>query len=226
MPTTTPPGTGSGRQRYFSSTLGFSVEYPADWHVHFQEEEQSFYGRGHVWFYSDLKPGGQPGIGAYTIGVSFRGSQGRSLEEEITLGLTESGRYTGTHCCLTVGGEPAIEALFWLSRFGHRSVVAIHEGRAYHIQLYPLAWLDGDTPEDTLARAAFELFLRTFAFIPISPTPPPEQLLVPTPGQNETSKQSGSSGFLLPVNERRQAAGADPQALAVGAAGDQVGPLL
>ena len=87
------------------------------------------------------------------------------------------------HCCLTVGGEPAVEleGVPW-GRWGCRQIMAVHDGRAYWLTFAPFQ-PEADTPSDSAARAAFAAFLRSFAFIPASVSPAPTITPVPTPRQ-------------------------------------------
>jgi hypothetical protein len=75
-------------------------------------------------------------------------------------------------------------------RWGTREIVVVHEERAYRLTFYPLQTLDGVTPSDAAARTAFDTFLRTFSFIPVTATATPVGPTVtpvptPTPGAGD-----------------------------------------
>ena len=177
-------------QHYHNPTLGFAADYPANWQREAPGPTVDAQARGWstIWFQSDLYAYGDQAFGTYTIGVEVGDSEGRTLTETVAYSLipNEARDTISSHCCLTVGGEPAMELSFgWpMARWGNRRIVVIHEGREYHIDLAPQVAIDSDTPTDTLARAAFDTFLRTFTFVPVSATPmplTPTITAVPTP---------------------------------------------
>jgi hypothetical protein len=114
--------------------------------------------------------------------------EGRTLTETVEYSLSSIGPQVRDgierRCCLTIGGEPAMELLYgWpMARWGSRQIVVHHHGREYRLNFYPHSTLDGNTASDAAARAAFDTFLRTFAFIPITVTPtPPAPTITPVP---------------------------------------------
>jgi hypothetical protein len=178
--------------RYSDATLGFAVDCPADWMAAPLAEgvgplvEPS----SAIEFRTNLYGYGHQAFGKYVVIVSVGDSRGRSLTETVEHSLSHvvpSAREgVETTCCLTVGGEPAVEQLFlsWPmgGRWGTRKLVVIHDGRAYWITFYPLQPLDGITPSDAAARAAFGTFVRTFTFVPVTATATPASPKVtPTP---------------------------------------------
>jgi hypothetical protein len=116
-------------------------------------------------------------------------SAGGTLTETVELGLSPLipayREQVEIHCCLTVGGEQAMELLNYPpSRWGNRQIAVLHDGREYRLNFYPLAGMTTATPAGVEAQLAFETFLRTFSFIPISATPAvpaPTVTPVPTP---------------------------------------------
>ena len=84
---------------------------------------------------------------------------------------------------LTVGGQSAMELTsFPWERFGSRKIWVVHDELEYTLSFRP--HMDLYTPSDTKARTAFDPFLRTFTFIPITETPSwriPTPTPVPTP---------------------------------------------
>jgi hypothetical protein len=87
------------------------------------------------------------------------------------------------HCCLTVGGEPAIELLnFPPTQWGSRQIVVLHEGWETHLSFCPQMGISASSEAGAAARKAVERFLDTFAFIPITITPaPPAPTITPAP---------------------------------------------
>jgi hypothetical protein len=139
-------------------------------------------------FRSNLYGYGEQAFGKYVVAVAVGDSEGRTLTEAVEYGLTPIGPQIRdtieSHCCPTVGGEPAAELLFgWpMARWGSRQIVVIHEGREYRLNFYPHRTLDGITPDDAAARVAFDAFLHTFTFIPITAAPiPPTPTITPVP---------------------------------------------
>ena len=52
------------------------------------------------------------------------------------------------HCCLTVGGEQAMELLNYPpARWGGRQIVILHEGREHRLDAYVLAGMTTTLPE-------------------------------------------------------------------------------
>jgi len=83
-------------------------------------------------------------------------------------------------CCFLVGGEPAMELTgFLYERWGSRKLLVFHNGLQYWLSFRPYG-MQFDPPSDVAAREAFDLFLRTFTFIPVTPYPIVPQSPVPT----------------------------------------------
>ncbi len=172
---------------YHDSFLGFAVEYPAGWEVAPLPFEflwtQPATG---VEFHSNLSMRGEQAFGRYSISVAVVEAHG-TLTETVRYSLapvvSEVRDRITQHCCLTVGGEPAVEleGVPW-GRWGCRQIMAVHDGRAYWLTFAPFQ-PEADTPSDSAARAAFAAFLRSFAFIPASVSPAPTITPVPTPRQ-------------------------------------------
>jgi hypothetical protein len=179
--------------RYTNPSLGFAVDHPTDWEI--KPPTEYVDALAQVWsvieFTSNLYGYGDQAFGRYVVTVGVSDSQGRSLTETVEYSLTPimpSVRegIEGT-CCLTVGGEPAVDLLLpspiggW---WGSRQIMVIHGGGQYRLTFYPQRTLDGVTPSDATARAAFDTFLRTFRFIPVTATATPARPTVtaaPTP---------------------------------------------
>jgi len=148
-----------------------------------------------VEFVSDLYAYGEQAFGRYSVRVAVGESKGRTLTETVAYSLApivpQFRDQIERRCCLEVGGEPAIELVgFPLTRWGSRQIVVLHDDREYSLTFYPQIGLAGSTPSDVTTRAAFEPFLRTFTFIPITATPPPATPTVtpaPTPMPTETA---------------------------------------
>jgi len=214
LPAPTPHGkatlTPAPLVHYGDPVLGFAVDYPAGWVVAPPTDGvgSPVEASSVIEFRTDLYGYGHQAFGKYVITVSVGDSEGRSLTETVEHSLSHvvpSAREgVETTCCLTVGGEPALEQLFlsWPmgGRWGTGELVVIHDGRAYWLTFYPLQMLDGITPSDAAARAAFDTFLRTFTFIPVAATatpPRPTVTAVPTP----TSTVGHGAGSALPGAE-------------------------
>jgi len=178
--------------RYDDPALGFAVEYPIGWEVeaplaYVDAQAQTW---SVVRFQSNLYGYGEQAFGKYAVDVAVGDSAGRTLAETVAYGLepiVPDVRDTiESRCCLTVGGEPAMELFFgWpMASWGSRQVVTVHGGWVYRLSFYPQQTLDGNTPADAAARAAFDTFLRTFTFIPVTvspPSPTPTVMPAPTP---------------------------------------------
>jgi small-conductance mechanosensitive channel len=197
---------------YSNPALGFAVEHPARWEVTALPGYVDALARpwSAIEFRSDLYGYGEQVFGRYVATVAVGDSTGRSLTETVEYSLShivpsmrEGIDWT---CCLKVGGEPAMELLLpWPmgGRSGSRQLVVIHDGREYRLTFYPRRTLDGVTPSDAAARAAFDTFLRTFTFVPIAPTAtllrptatpattPTRQTLLPAPSPGYTMDVRG-----------------------------------
>ena len=175
--------------RYTNPTLGFAVDHPSDWEVRgpANQVDPLLQSWSVIEFMSNLYAYGEQAFGKYAARVAVGESMGRTLTETVEYNLSpimpQFREGIKTYCCLTVGGESAMEVLgFPLMRWGSRQIVVIHEGREYRLTFYPQSTLAGKTPSDAAARAAFDAFLRTFTFIPITATPiPPTPTITPVP---------------------------------------------
>jgi len=175
--------------RYSNSALGFAVDYPGDWLVtepttQVDPSMRSWYV---VEFVSNLYAYGEQAFGRYKVGVAVGESVGGTLTETVTSSLApivpQFRDQIERRCCLEVGGEPAMELVgFPLTRWGSRQLVVLHEDREYRLTFYPQIGLDGSTFSAVTARPAFETFLRTFTFVPITaPLPPATPTVTPVP---------------------------------------------
>jgi hypothetical protein len=182
--------------RYSNSALGFAVDCPGEWQVTgpTAQVDPSMRPRYVVEFVSDLYVYGEQAFGRYGVRVAAGESIGGTLTETVAYSLApivpQVRDQIETRCCLEVGGEPAMELVgFPLTRWGSRQIVVLHEGREYSLTFYPQIGLDGSTLSDVTARTAFETFLRTFTFIPITAPPPvtPTVTPAPTPMPTETA---------------------------------------
>jgi hypothetical protein len=183
--------------RYSNSALGFAVDYPGGWLVteptaQVDPSMRSWYV---VEFVSDLYAYGEQAFGRYSVTVAVGESVGGTLTETVTCSLApivpQFRDQIERRCCLEVGGEPAMELVgFPLTRWGSRQLVILHDDREYRLTFYPQVGLDGSSFSDVTARAAFEAFLRTFTFVPITaplPRATPTVTPAPTPMPTETA---------------------------------------
>jgi len=186
--------------QYSSSALGFAVEYPGDSEL------------------TDLRHGpctGDPNrlcdavlfqtsdaFGNYYGITVFRywPAMGKTITDTAEYGLRNlspsSREQIKSRCCLTVGGEPAMEMTFPPlpeDRARDRRVSVAHSGAEYTIMFWwNVPFQPGgvfDLPAEHEAQAAFDAFLRSFTFIPIAETPtppPPVPTPVPTPTRTRT----------------------------------------
>lgn len=197
---------------YSNPALGFAVEYPCGWEVITTTPSASDpLGRPYeaVEFLSDLYAGGEQVFGRYSVTVAVCLAVGAETITD-TVGyalspLSQRMRDQLKWRYLTVGGEPAMELTsFPWERFGSRKIWVIHNELEYTLNFRP--HMDFHTLSDTKARAAFDAFLRTFAFVPITETPS-WRIPTPTPVPTPTSVPSTAtpvrvSGSLVCVGER------------------------
>jgi hypothetical protein len=180
--------------RYSNPSLGFAVDHPADWEISAPTEHVDALAQ--TWsaseFRSNLYGYGHQAFGTYVVTVGVSDSEGRSLTETVEYGLTpivpSMREGIESTCCMTVGGEPALDLLLpWPmgGRWGSRQIMVVHEERQYRLTFRPERTLDGVTPSDAAARAAFDTFVHTFTFIPVTatetPSGGPTVTPVPTP---------------------------------------------
>jgi hypothetical protein len=178
-------------RRYTDSVLGFAAQVPSNWAIDYRSETLGPLGRSwsSVEFRSELHAYGHQAFNQYGIRVQVGPSLGSTLTETVQLRLSflpASFRdLVQMRCCLTVGGEEAMELLNYPpTRWGNRQIVVLHEGWVYRLNFYPLTDLTTATPAGVEAKFAFDTFLRTFSFIPIAATPSlpvPTVTPVPTP---------------------------------------------
>jgi hypothetical protein len=174
---------------YRDPGLGFAAEVPADWETSDHAETVDALARPWVFveFRSALYPYGHEAFDRYKISVVAAPSPGGTLTETVELSLSplisDYRDLVQMRCCLTVGGEEAMELLNYPpTRWGNRQIMILHEGWEYRLNFYPLAGLTTATPAGVEAQVAFDTFLRTFSFIPFSATPAvPAPTLTPAP---------------------------------------------
>ena len=161
---------------YRDPALGFAAEVPAGSETGDHTVTIDALGRSwsSVEFRSGLYPYGHQAFDRYSIQVQAAPSLGGTLTEtvELSLGpLTPAYRdQVQMRCCLTAGGEPAIELLYYPpTRWGNRQIVVLHEGWEYRLSFYPLAGVPPATPGGVEAQLAFDTFLHTFSFLPATP---------------------------------------------------------
>jgi hypothetical protein len=178
-------------RRYTDSVLGFAAEVPSNWETGDRTETLDPLGRpwSSVEFRSELHAYGRQAFDQYGMRVQAGPSLGSTLTETVQLSLSSLApgfrEQVQVHCCLRVGGEQATQLLNYPpTRWGNRQIVVLHEGREYRLDFFPLVGLTTATPAGVGAQVAFETFLRTFAFIPVTITPMPSAptvTLVPSP---------------------------------------------
>jgi len=197
---------------YSNPALGFAVEYPCGWEViTITPSANDPLGRPYeaVEFVSDLYAGGEQVFGRYSVTVAVCPAVGaETITDTVEYALSplsQTIRDQLKRRYLTVGGEPAMELTsFPWERFGSRKIWVVHNGMEYTLGFRP--HMDFYTPSDTMARAAFDAFLHTFTFVPITqipswriPTPTP----VPTPTSvSSTANPVRVSGNLVRGGER------------------------
>lgn len=180
---------------YSNPALGFAVEYPCGWEVTTTTPSANDpLGRPYevVEFVSDLYAGGEQVFGRYTITVAVCLSAGaETITDTVEYALSplsQTIRDQLKRRYLTVSAEPAMELTsFPWERFGSRKIWVVHDELEYTFSFRP--HMDFYTPSDTKARTAFDAFLRTFTFIPITETPS-WQIPTPTPVPTPTSLPS------------------------------------
>lgn len=181
---------------YRDPSMGFSVQYPGDWQAAGPNQLVDALGRAGmaVEFASPLQAGGPPDLNQYRFDVGLTESAGQMLTETVELNLSRLvpavREQVQVHCCLTVGGEQAVELLYYPpTRWGNRQVIVLHEGWEYRLSFYPLAGMTAATPAGAEAQVVFDTFLRTFSFLPTTATPNrsmPTVTPISTPGPPAT----------------------------------------
>jgi hypothetical protein len=176
-------------QRYVDPVLGFTAEVPASWEIRERTDHVAPSGRPYslVEFQSELHAYGHEAFNRYGIRVGVGPSLGSTLTETVEFGLATLAPgfrdQVQVHCCLTMGGEQAMELLNYPpTRWGSRQIVVLHDGREYRVDVYPLTGMSTATPAGIEAQIAFETFLRTFSFVPVPATrTPPAPTVTPAP---------------------------------------------
>jgi hypothetical protein len=175
--------------RYRDPALGFAAEVPAGWETGDHTETVDVLGRSciSIEFWSGVYPYGLQGFDRYSIRVQVAPSLGGTLTDTVELSLSplipDYRDLVQMRCCLIAGGEPAMELLNYPpTRWGNRQIVILHEGWEYRLDFYPLAGMATATPAGSEAQLAFDTFLRTFSFLPVTPSlPAPTVTPAPTP---------------------------------------------
>jgi hypothetical protein len=185
--------------RYTDPVLGFAAEVPSNWEPGDRTDWLDPLGRSwsSVEFRSALHAYGHQAFNRYGMRVQVGPSTGSTLTETVRLNLSSLvpgfRDQVQMHCCLRVGGEQAIQLLNCPpTRWGNRQIVVLHEEREYHLDFFPLAGLTTATPAGVEAQVAFEAFLRTFTFLPVTTTPVPA---VPTITPVPTPTALGADSF-------------------------------
>jgi hypothetical protein len=201
-------------RRYTDTVLGFAAEVPAEWETGDRTDSLDALGRpwSSVEFRSELHAYGHQAFTRYSIQVQAAPSLGSTLTETVELSLSPLipafRDQVQMFCCLTVGGEQAMELLNYPpTRWGNRQIVVLHEGWEYRLNSYPLMGMTTTTPAGAEAQVAFDTFLRSITFIPfaIAPVPViPTITPVPTPaalvtGDCESSLEPPGSNALLEI---------------------------
>jgi hypothetical protein len=165
---------------YSDSALGFAVSLPRGWVAGERRVDQDPLGRDWsvVEFAGDLRPYGAQALDLFGIRVSAGPSTSSTLTEAVQLILSPLARdfreRVEVLCCRKVGGEEATELLYFPpTRWGNRRMVVLHQGWEYHLDFYPLYGLTPTAPTGVEAQVAFDAFVRTFAFLPLTETPEP-----------------------------------------------------
>jgi hypothetical protein len=194
--------------RYHDPALGFAAEVPGGWEIRDYTETQDALGRWwtSIEFRSGLYPYGHQAFDRYSITVQTAPSPGGTLTETVELSLSPLipayRDRVQARCCLTVGGEQAMELLNYPpTRWGNRQIVVLHEGWEYRLNFYPWVGMTTATPADGEAQVAFDTFLRTFSFLPAAPpVPVPTITPVPTPIPPAMAIQAKCLGFHPPFD--------------------------
>lgn len=188
--------------RYHDQALGFTAEVPAGWETGDHIATQDALGRwwGSVEFRSGLYPYGHQAFDRYSISVQAAPGLGGTLTETVELSLSplipDFRDQVQMRCCLTVGGEQAMELLNYPpTRWGNRQIVILHDGWEYRLNFYPLAGMTTATPAGDEAQVAFDTFLHTFSFLPATPpAPAPTITPVPTPSPSAAAAPTPCPG--------------------------------
>jgi hypothetical protein len=195
-----------------NSSLGFAVDHPSNWQV-----TQRYAGSyraytpdsyvAHESYEVEFTTGLYPSTASseeYRIQVFVTLGDDSSLEEleaqALSAGKPHLLARTHSQCCRTVGGERAMDIIVepGLSFVpgelpttatpppdsGRRKILIAHSGQAYTLVITP----DPYSASEDEAQVAFDEFLYTFTFIPITATPTPPHppispMSTPTPTQ-------------------------------------------
>lgn len=173
--------------RYLSPELGFSVECPVSWSAATSGpgiEAPGWLRLGGAGFASDGYVQGDQALGHYTVEASVLQAPAPTAAEAAQAWLAILGtidRQAIGQRALTVAGEPAVELTNLPDR--SRQVWVVHEGRLYKLRFSPPQASERDAP----ARAAYDGFLQSFAFVPITQTAVPPTG-TPTPAPTPTTR--------------------------------------
>jgi len=172
--------------QYSDDGLGFAVQVPSGWEIARSQELQGIAGfRGGVGFQSNLYAHDSQVFGRYSVGVAVGEARFGVLTDTVQYRLSsivpEVRERIRQRCCFEVGGEPAIELTNMPGeRWGSRVLIVLHDGQMYSFRFHPYEF-NLDLPSDAAAWEAFDLFLRTFTFIPVTVSPRAPVSPVPTP---------------------------------------------
>jgi hypothetical protein len=198
LPPAVPVKPSSCVMQYASPTLGFAVQYPCGWEVADLAHGPCIGDSNRLCDALNFQT--RDAYGNY-YGVSvlrYWPAMGETITDTVEYGLRnlEPRDQIKTRCCLTVGGEPAMKLTFPAlpeDRFRNRHISVVHNGGEYTLMFWwNVPFQPGGAfgiPAGSEAQAMFDLFLRTFAFIPIAETPtppPPVPTPVPTPTRTPT----------------------------------------
>jgi hypothetical protein len=192
---TVPSEASPGTVHYSNSTLGFCVDYPTGCEISHRAHGPCTNDPSRlcdsVLFQMTDAYGNCYGLTVFRYWPAVGRTITETAEHNLR-GLAPSSRdQIATRCCLAVGGEPAMEVSYPPSpdaSFRDRQMLVVHDGGEYWLVFW---WgvpfqPDGmnDLPATSAAQATFDMFLQTFAFVPLAETPtppPPVPTAVPTP---------------------------------------------
>ncbi len=203
-------------KQYSSPTLGFAVQYPCGWEVshlvHGPCTDDPNRLCDAVLFQTSDDFGNSYGITVFRYWPAIGGTITDTVEYGLRSLAPVSRQQIKTRCCLTLGGEPAMELIIPPSpedRLRDRQLSVVHNGGEYALVFWWSAPFQPagvfDIPEASEAQAAFDTILRSFTFIPIAETPtppPPIPSAVPTP--TWTPRPSSTVTAASPVASLRQ----------------------
>ncbi len=183
--------------QYDSPVLGFSVEHPCDWEVAHLVHGPCTSDPNRLCdalnFQTRDAHANSYGVTVFRYWPAVGETVTDTVEYDLrTLAPSALDQIT-SRCCVTVGGKPAMQwSLQSLPEDDHRDhrLTVVHNGAEYMLIFW---WSVPFQPEGTFdipplsqAQDAFDAFLRSFTFVPISETPtppPPVPTTAPTPTQ-------------------------------------------